>query len=78
VRESDRVQTATQTLHRLTSYTPGHSWDQPADDPRVVQRCQLRVCAQPRSGHLDADLRSFALARLRQAVLDGGRQCRPQ
>jgi len=31
------VETATQTLHRLTSYTPGHRWDRPADDPRVVQ-----------------------------------------
>lgn len=31
------METATQTLHRLTSYTPGHRWDQPADDPRVVQ-----------------------------------------
>jgi nitroreductase len=34
------VETATQTLHRLTSYTPGHRWDQPADDPRVVQDLQ--------------------------------------
>jgi nitroreductase len=31
------VETATQTLHRLTSYAPGHRWDLPADDPRVVQ-----------------------------------------
>jgi hypothetical protein len=34
------VETATQTLHRLTSYTPGRAWDQPADDPRVVQDLQ--------------------------------------
>jgi hypothetical protein len=31
------VENATQALHRLTSYAPGHRWDQPADDPRVVQ-----------------------------------------
>ena len=31
------METATQTLHRLTSYAPGHRWDLPADDPRVVQ-----------------------------------------
>jgi hypothetical protein len=37
VRESGRLENATQALHRLTSYAPGHGWDQPADDPRVVQ-----------------------------------------
>jgi hypothetical protein len=31
------VGTATQTLHRLTSYEPGREWDQPIDDPRVLQ-----------------------------------------
>jgi hypothetical protein len=31
------VETATQTLHRLTSYAPGRDWDEPADDPRIVQ-----------------------------------------
>ncbi len=31
------METATQTLHRLTSYEPGREWDEPADDPRVVQ-----------------------------------------
>jgi SagB-type dehydrogenase family enzyme len=31
------VETATQTLHRLTSYRPGRPWDRPpVDDPRVV------------------------------------------
>ncbi|MEA2521717.1 MAG: hypothetical protein QOI81_1363, partial [Actinomycetota bacterium] len=30
------VETATQTLHRLTSYEPGLDWDQPLDDPRLV------------------------------------------
>ena len=34
------MESATQTLHRLTSYAPGHAWDQPADDPRVVQDLQ--------------------------------------
>ena len=27
----------TQTLHRLTSYEPGREWDEPVDDPRVLQ-----------------------------------------
>jgi hypothetical protein len=31
------VETATQTLHRLTSYVPGREWDEPLDDPLVVQ-----------------------------------------
>jgi hypothetical protein len=31
------VETATQTLHRLTSYEPGREWTEPIDDPRVVQ-----------------------------------------
>jgi len=31
------VETATQALHRLTSYEPGREWDQPIDDPRVLQ-----------------------------------------
>jgi hypothetical protein len=32
------VENATQTLHRLTSYTPRRRWDvPPVDDPRVVQ-----------------------------------------
>jgi hypothetical protein len=37
VGENRSVETATQTLHRLTSYDPGREWDEPADDPRVVQ-----------------------------------------
>jgi SagB-type dehydrogenase family enzyme len=35
------VETATQTLHRLTSYHPGRAWDEPADDPRVVQDLEV-------------------------------------
>jgi nitroreductase len=31
------VETATQALHRLTSYEPGREWDEPVDDPRVLQ-----------------------------------------
>ena len=31
------METATQTLHRLTSYEPGREWDEPVDDPRVLQ-----------------------------------------
>ena len=31
------METATQTLHRLTSYEPGREWDEPIDDPLVVQ-----------------------------------------
>jgi nitroreductase len=34
-------ETATQILHRLTSYEPGRHWTAPADDPRVLQ--DLRV-----------------------------------
>jgi hypothetical protein len=31
------VETTTQALHRLTSYEPGRDWDEPIDDPRVLQ-----------------------------------------
>src|SRR5262245_33812275 len=31
------METATQTLHRLTSYEPGREWDEPIDDPLVVR-----------------------------------------
>jgi hypothetical protein len=31
------VETTTQALHRLTSYAPGREWDEPIDDPRVLQ-----------------------------------------
>ena len=30
------METATQTLHRLTSYRPGVEWTVPADDPRIL------------------------------------------
>ncbi len=35
------VETATQTLHRLTSYEPGRDWDEPLDDPRLVQDLEI-------------------------------------
>ena len=31
------METATQALHRLTSYQPGRAWDVPMADPRVLQ-----------------------------------------
>jgi SagB-type dehydrogenase family enzyme len=31
------METATQVLHRLTSYEPGREWDVPIDDPRIRQ-----------------------------------------
>ena len=31
------METATQRLHRLTSYEPGRDWDQPINDPGVIQ-----------------------------------------
>jgi hypothetical protein len=31
------METATQALHRLTSYEPGREWDEPIDDPRVLR-----------------------------------------
>ncbi|HEY0716694.1 MAG TPA: hypothetical protein VGD68_03690 [Streptosporangiaceae bacterium] len=34
------METATQKLHRLTSYEPGRDWDAPVDDPAVVQDLQ--------------------------------------
>ena len=35
------METATQTLHRLTSYEPGREWDEPVDDPRVLQDLEV-------------------------------------
>jgi len=35
------VETATQALHRLTSYEPGREWTVPVDDPRVVQDLEV-------------------------------------
>jgi hypothetical protein len=41
-----RLETATQTLHRLTSYAPGREWDEPVDDPRVVQDLEANDLAR--------------------------------
>ena len=38
---SGRVETATQALHRLTSYAPGREWTEPVDDSRVVQDLEV-------------------------------------
>lgn len=35
------METATQTLHRLTFYEPGRDWDVPVDDPRVLQDLEV-------------------------------------
>jgi hypothetical protein len=35
------METATQALHRLTSYEPGREWTEPANDPRVVQDLEV-------------------------------------
>ena len=35
------METATQALHRLTSYEPGRDWTEPPDDPRVVQDLEV-------------------------------------
>ncbi len=40
------VETATQTLHRLTSYEPGREWDEPIDDPRVLQDLEVNDLAR--------------------------------
>ena len=40
------VETATQTLHRLTSYAPGREWDLAADDPRIVQDLEANDMAR--------------------------------
>ena len=40
------METATQTLHRLTSYEPGREWDEPVDDPRVVQDLEINDLAR--------------------------------
>jgi SagB-type dehydrogenase family enzyme len=40
MRQHDEA-TATQTLHRLTSYSPGQEWTVPAEDPRVVQDLEV-------------------------------------
>jgi SagB-type dehydrogenase family enzyme len=40
------METATQTLHRLTAYEPGREWDEPVDDPRVLQDLEVNDLAR--------------------------------
>jgi len=40
------VETATQALHRLTSYEPGREWTEPVDDPRVLQDLEVNDLAR--------------------------------
>jgi len=40
------VETATQTLHRLTSYGPGREWTEPVDDARVLQDLEVNDLAR--------------------------------
>jgi hypothetical protein len=40
------VETATQALHRLTSYEPGREWTVPIDDPRVIQDLEVNDLAR--------------------------------
>jgi SagB-type dehydrogenase family enzyme len=40
------METATQLLHRLTSYQPGREWDVPVDDPRVLQDLEVNDIAR--------------------------------
>jgi hypothetical protein len=46
VRENRGVETATQTLHRLTSLEPGREWLAPVDDPRVLQDLEVLDAAR--------------------------------
>ncbi|HXJ64393.1 MAG TPA: hypothetical protein VNN79_11615, partial [Actinomycetota bacterium] len=39
-------ETATRTLHRLTSYGPGQEWTVPIDDPRVLQDLEVNDLAR--------------------------------
>src|SRR3954466_8446285 len=46
VRLARRVETATQTYYRLTSYAPGLEWDVPLDDPRLLQDLETNDIAR--------------------------------
>jgi hypothetical protein len=46
VRESRGVETATQRLHRLTSFEPGREWTEPVDDPRLLQNLEVNDLAR--------------------------------
>lgn len=40
------MESATQALHRLTSYEPGRDWDEPVDDPGVLQDLETNEIAR--------------------------------
>jgi hypothetical protein len=40
------VETATQALHRLTSYEPGREWTEAISDPRVVRDLEVNDLAR--------------------------------
>ena len=40
------METPTRTLHRLTSYEPGREWDEPVDDPLVLQDLEVNDIAR--------------------------------
>jgi hypothetical protein len=40
------METATQALHRLTSYEPGREWTEPVDDPRLLQDLEVNDLAR--------------------------------
>jgi SagB-type dehydrogenase family enzyme len=46
MREGTDGETATQVLHRLTSYEPGRNWTAPTDDSRVLQDLQVNDLAR--------------------------------
>jgi hypothetical protein len=46
VRDSRRVETTTQKLHRLTSYAPGREWDEAIADPEVLQDLEVNDLAR--------------------------------
>lgn len=46
MREGAGGETATQLLHRLTSYEPGRDWTAPAEDPRALQDLQVNNLAR--------------------------------
>ena len=53
------VETATQTLHRLTSYQPGRDWDEAIDDPRIVQDLEANDMSRLPPTHAFHDREQF-------------------
>ncbi|MQB01629.1 MAG: hypothetical protein GEU78_15290, partial [Actinobacteria bacterium] len=40
------METATQRLHRLTSYEPGREWTESVEDPRLLQDLEVNDVAR--------------------------------